>query len=47
MRCCVINIVIGCRVFDIVWLSFLYNFCLGKEGKGIESIEEYRDFFEG
>ena len=36
------------RVFDIVWLISLYNSrCLGKEGKGTESTEEYRDLFEG
>lgn len=47
MRRCVTNIVTGCRVFDIVWLSSLYNSRLGKEGKGTESTEEYRDLFEG
>ena len=47
MRRCVANIVTGCSVFDIVWLSSLYNSRLGKEGKGTKSTEEYRDLFEG
>ena len=47
MRRCVTNIVTGCRVFDIVWLSSSYNSRLGKEGKGTESTEEYRELVEG